>query len=277
MFTNLDLVLESTATLRMAATPSLFADYPCLQKANMYTCTDFDLDALQAGINVSHREKFLQQRASRRVAMKRLYQRHPVGTVCVEQVNSQMVVTTLILFLILNRIHSKSANGIKTCNRAAIVLAVMSHRAKSAQAIKSSETGSHHKDGCSSKVMEYITVSQCHHKADYSSKVVATTSPAMTYIETMCMFVVKGHVYLLMIIRQRLLMSGDVELNPGPLDGEYYEMKHVASINLWYLCACIKGVDTDLLFIVISIHIHICVLHILTSLRYTLDYSNLYS
>ena len=223
MFTNLDLVLESTAPLRMAATPSLFADYPCLQKANMYTCLDFDLDALQAGININHREKFFQQRASRRIAIKRLYQRQPVGTVCVEQVNSQMVVTTLILFLILNRIRSKFTNRIKICNRAAVVRAVISHRSKSAQGTKShssSETGSHNKDGRKSKVMKSDTVSQCHRKVDRSSKVVATTSPAMIYIETMCIFVVKGHMYLLMIIRQRLLMSGDVELNPGPLDGE---------------------------------------------------------
>ena len=230
MFTNLDLVFESTSTLRMAATPSLFADYPCLQKANMYTCTDFDLDALQAGIDVSHREKFLQQRASRRVAMKRLYQRHPVGTVCVEQVNSQMVATTLIFILILNRIRSKFANRIKICNQEAVGHAIMSHSAKSAQATNnhsSLETGSHNKDGHRSKVMKSVTVSQCHHKADQSSKVVATT---MTYIETMCMFVMKGHMYILMIIRQRLLMSGDVELNPGPLDGERYEVKR--SINL---------------------------------------------
>jgi hypothetical protein len=27
--------------------------------------------------------------------------------------------------------------------------------------------------------------------------------------------------YLLVVIRQLLLLSGDVELNPGPLDGEY--------------------------------------------------------
>ena len=225
MFTNLDLVLESTAPLRMAATPSLFADYryPCLQKTNMYTCLDFDLDALQAGINMNHREKFLQQRASRRVAIKRLYQRQPVGIVCVEQVNSQMVVTTLILLLILNQIRSKSANRIKICNRAAVVHAVISHTAKSAQATKShlsSETRSHPKDGRRSKVMESITV-QCHRKANCSSKVVATTSPAMSYIETI---EVKGHMYLLMIIRQRLLISGDVELNPGPLDhGEWQQ------------------------------------------------------
>ena len=208
MFTNLDLVLESTATLRMAATPSLFADYPCLQKTNMlrYTCLDFDLDALQAGISMNHREKFLQQRASRRVAMKRLYQRHPVGTVCVEQVNSEVVVTTLIFILILNQIRSKFANRIKVCNRAAVVPAIMSHKAKSVQAtnyhLLSLETGLHNKEVRRSMV------------------IMATTSPAMSCTETMCMFVVKGHMYLPMIIRQRLLMSGDVELNPGPLNGE---------------------------------------------------------
>ena len=158
--------------------------------------------------------------------MKRLYQRHPVGTVCVEQVNSEVVVTMLIFILILNRIRSKSATRIKICNRAAIVHAIMSHRTKSAQATTSHsslETRSHHRDGRRSKVMENITVAPCHCKADWSSKVVATTSPAVS------MFEVKGH-NLLMLIRQRLLMSGDVELNPGPLDSECYEMKHVALI-----------------------------------------------
>ena len=30
--------------------------------------------------------------------------------------------------------------------------------------------------------------------------------------------------FLLVVIRQRLLMSGDVELNPGPLDGKFYKL-----------------------------------------------------
>ena len=36
-----------------------------------------------------------------------------------------------------------------------------------------------------------------------------------------CVYVDKGEMYLLVIIHQRLIMSGDVELNPGPLDGEF--------------------------------------------------------
>jgi hypothetical protein len=46
----------------------------------------------------------------------------------------------------------------------------------------------------------------------------ATANPAMYRekgVDTL-----KGRPYLLVVIRQLLLMSGDVELNPGPLDGE---------------------------------------------------------
>ena len=39
--------------------------------------------------------------------------------------------------------------------------------------------------------------------------------------------------FLLVIVRQRLFMSGDVELNPGPLDqGGYFMMYHLA--NTYY-------------------------------------------
>ena len=42
---------------------------------------------------------------------------------------------------------------------------------------------------------------------------------------------VKGCTYRLVVIRQLLLMCGDVELNPGPLDGEFWE-NNSCSINL---------------------------------------------
>ena len=35
-----------------------------------------------------------------------------------------------------------------------------------------------------------------------------------------CVWGDKCHLYLIMIIRQHLLMSGDLELNPGPLGGK---------------------------------------------------------
>ena len=59
------------------------------------------------------------------------------------------------------------------------------------------------------------------HKADPASKdVVDTTGLALTE-ETMLMLCVELISFLLVVIRQRLLMSGDVELNPGPLDGKF--------------------------------------------------------
>ena len=36
-----------------------------------------------------------------------------------------------------------------------------------------------------------------------------------------CVYAEKGEMYLLVIIHQRLIMSGDVELNPGPMNGEF--------------------------------------------------------
>ena len=40
--------------------------------------------------------------------------------------------------------------------------------------------------------------------------------------------------FLLVVIRLRLIMSGDVELNPGPLDGGW-------SIKSAHLCVCTCG------------------------------------
>ena len=49
-----------------------------------------------------------------------------------------------------------------------------------------------------------------------------TTRPPPTLETTvsMCVCVEKGEMYLQVIIYQRLVMSGDVELNPGPLGGK---------------------------------------------------------
>ena len=49
-----------------------------------------------------------------------------------------------------------------------------------------------------------------------------TTRPPLTLETTAMMYVYveKDEMYLQVIIHQRLVMSGDVELNPGPLDGE---------------------------------------------------------
>ena len=54
------------------------------------------------------------------------------------------------------------------------------------------------------------------HENSHSSKGIIFTSP----VPSIGVFGVRGHVrYLRAVICQHLLMSGDVELNPGPLDG----------------------------------------------------------
>jgi hypothetical protein len=49
-----------------------------------------------------------------------------------------------------------------------------------------------------------------------------TTRPRLTLKTTVVMLVYgeKGEMHLMVIIHQRLILSGDVELNPGPLGGE---------------------------------------------------------
>ena len=209
---------------QLSATPYWWTDYFCLLQVSMDTCKDVDLDVLQAVINLSRRDKFLCDRASRRVAMKRLYQRHPVDTLCQEGVSkcNGVLGATFILFFILYRICSKQsrvqADRIKICNRAAVVRAVKSLKPNTdCAATEDHVTILCDKAACESKV---ITTSRCStmpcHKACLSSTV------AGSCIETVVMIVEVNSIgtYLLAIIRQHLLMSGDVELNPGPLDGE---------------------------------------------------------
>ena len=65
-------------------------------------------------------------------------------------------------------------------------------------------------------------------KAGSNNNIMETTRPPPV-IETtvvMCVYAEEGQMYLLVIIRQRLLRSGDVELNPGPLDGEQLTHLH---------------------------------------------------
>ena len=56
-----------------------------------------------------------------------------------------------------------------------------------------------------------------------------TSDPAITQLRVAVMSCSSGHVTV--IIRQRLLLSGDVELNPGPLDqGRLLKTNHSLSI-----------------------------------------------
>ena len=40
--------------------------------------------------------------------------------------------------------------------------------------------------------------------------------------------------FLLVVVRLRLTMSGDVELNPGPLDGGWNIRVHVYNVHIGY-------------------------------------------
>ena len=65
-----------------------------------------------------------------------------------------------------------------------------------------STTSSHYEDGCSTGSM-------------------TAANPAVDREKGVNKLDTKpGRSYLLVVIRQLLLLSGDVELNPGPLDGE---------------------------------------------------------
>ena len=216
----------------LAATPNWWdmPGYSCLRQVTMDTSKDIDLDVLQAAINLNHRDKFIRDRTSRRVAMKRLYQRHPVSTLCQEGVSkcSDMMGATFILFLILYRICSKQSRAqaarIKIHNRAAVVRAVKADYPQNKGGTMAKPY--RHKIECRTVTSDKAkavdctskdhTVDRSNHEASYSSKVIAAT----TSILAVGVFDVRGYVrYLQAIIRQRLLLSGDVELNPGPLDG----------------------------------------------------------
>ena len=216
----------------LVATPNWWdmPGYSCLRQVSMDMSKDVDLDVLQAAINLSHRDKFLRDRASRRVAMKRLYQRHPVSTLCQEGVCkcSDMMGATLILFLILYRICSKRSRAqaarINICNRAAVVRVVKADHAQVKGDTVAKLYG--HKTECRAVTSDKVqavncmskdrTVDRSNHEASYSPKIIAVSTPALT----VGAFDVRGHVrYLRAIILQRLLLSGDIELNPGPLDG----------------------------------------------------------
>ena len=195
-------------------------DFVCLREVRTDTSgKEIDLDVLQAAIDLGHRgDKFLCDRASHRVAMKRLYQRHPINTLSQEGVGkcSAVMGASFILLFILYQIFSKlqprvHAARIKSRNRAAVVRVVRAdHAARLCRMCPSCRkadngidtTSSNCKDGCSAGSTTAANPAVNREKG--ANKL--DTKP--------------GCSYLLVVIRQLLLLSGDVELNPGPLDGE---------------------------------------------------------
>jgi hypothetical protein len=77
-----------------------------------------------------------------------------------------------------------------------------------------------------------------------------TTRPRLTLKTTVVMLVCgeKGEMHLLVIIHQRLILSGDVELNPGPLGGEQLLLLLLYRSVLLYTYILIKRVGTSLMF-----------------------------
>ena len=136
-------------------------EYGCLREVIVERSKAVDLDVLQAAINVSGRDKFLRDGASRRVAMKRLYRRNPVDTLCLEGLGSRkgVVGATFILIIILYRICSKQsrvhAARIKTCNQAAVVRAVKADKATKHGPVcpKCRKAGCRSSEGCGAKAM----------------------------------------------------------------------------------------------------------------------------
>ena len=231
-------------------------DYGCVREVIVERSKAVDLDVLQAAINVSGRDKFLRDGASRRVAMKRLYRRNPVDTLCQEGLGGRngVVGATFILIIILYRICSKQsrvhAARIKTCNRAAVVRAVKADKATKhgpVCPIRHKADRRLMEGSCSAKAMTTANPAVCKDQemrvdqtcsqaavvhavkadkttADSVASQGGATSPlyqiahGSRIVVTSGLVEVKGHAYLLVVIRQLLLMSGDVELNPGPLD-----------------------------------------------------------
>ena len=138
--------------------------------------TDTPLDVLEAAVNLQ-RDQFIRRRGRARLAVKRLYQRYPVVTVCADAVLSQWVVAALFLILWLLRIRSKTK--IRVCHL-----------------------------GSTSTLLPPAVVC-CHGKACTSESYPASVEEKRVIPRVMD--------YLLAVVRQRLIMSGDVELNPGPL------------------------------------------------------------
>ena len=236
---ELQAAMAMLTLLSVSTTPNWWDadDFICLREVRTDTSgKEIDLDVLQAAIDLGHRgDKFLRDRASRRVAMKRLYQRHPVNTLCQEGVGKYSAVmgASFILLFILYQIFSKlqprvHATRIKSRNRAAVVRAVRANKADRARVKDSTVTTSSTSHSCSAvassdktgkegdHVSKGHTMDPSNHENSHSSKGIAFTSP----VPSAGVFGVKGHVrYLRAVIRQHLLISGDVELNPGPLDG----------------------------------------------------------
>ena len=219
---ELQAVMATLTLWSLSATPNWWDadDFDCLREVCTDTSgKDCDLDILQAAINLGHcGDKFLRDRASRRVAMKRLYQRHPVNTLSQEGVGKcSPVIGALFIFLfILYRIFSKrqprvNAARMKSHNQAAVVRTIRAdHFARLCRMCPSCH-----------KADNGISTTLSHCEDGYSAGSTTVANPAVSREKGMNKLDTKpSRSYLLVVIRQLLLLSGDVELNPGPLDGE---------------------------------------------------------
>ena len=147
-----------------------------------------NLDAAQTRINV-HLDKSHRWVSSCRLANRRIQAYHCVIAMCV--IDPALL---MLGFFIMLRIRSKS-------------LKLKFHRLPM-------KYGRHRRS--------FSVRPSCNIKASGGSKGKTTKPPpAVETTVLVCVYAEEGQMYLIVIIHQRLLRSGDVELNPGPLDGEW--------------------------------------------------------
>ena len=156
-----------------------------------------DLNVTQTCINL-HLDKSLRQLSSCKLANKRIHAYRHVIAMCV--VHPTLLILALLVML---RIRSKSLKfkfphlPIKQC--------------------------------CSSSNVNPLHHNKSTYTGGSKDNVMETTKPPLAVETTVvvCVYAAKGQMYLLVVIRQRLLRSGDVELNPGPLDSEWCSYNYV--------------------------------------------------
>jgi hypothetical protein len=89
------------------------------------------------------------------------------------------------------------------------------------------------------------TITSSHCEDSCSAGTMTTANPAAVHREN-TLKAKLGRPYLLVVIRQLLLLSGDVELNPGPLDGEYSSVNYRTWSTFFSCACCCIGVDFEL-------------------------------
>ena len=153
----------------------------------MVLSVDFEFDIAQTYINL-HPDRSLRQLSSSRLANRRLHVYHSVIAMCVVHPVLLMLILSVVL-----RIRSRSLTL---------------------------ELNFFHLHTTKHSSFKYTDSPLICHKAGSVSKEMTDLTLAIVKETEVVHHVFELMAFLLIVIRQHLLMSGDVELNPGPLDGE---------------------------------------------------------